>query len=347
MNTVLLIVITLAVSFAATALLGFVLIPALHRLKFGQTILTDIGPRWHARKQGTPTMGGLMFIIGILLSAFVSLLICRMTGTPAFNEITAVATSERAKLYAGLLLALCLGLVGFADDYIKVKQQRNLGLTEVQKTVPQLLVIVAYLTTLQLSGSRSMLIPLFGRVSLDSVPGMIFFYVFGACVIYGAVNAVNFTDGIDGLCGSVTVPVGVAFAVMAYLQKNTSVSILGAALAGACAGYLVWNRYPAKVMMGDTGSMFLGGIIVALAYALDCPLILLPVGIVYVIEALSDIIQIGAIKVFHRKVFRMAPVHHHLEMKGWSEKKIVFVFTLISLLGCLNGVLLMQLTLTQ
>ena len=347
MNTVYLILISLAVSFVATALLGFVLIPALHRLKFGQTILTDIGPRWHACKQGTPTMGGLMFIIGIILSVLVSLLVCKLTGTPMFNEMTAVATSEQAKLWAGLLLALCLGLVGFADDYIKVKQQRNLGLTEVQKTVPQLLVIVAYLTTLQLSGSRSMLIPLYGRISLDSVPGMIFFYVFGACVIYGAVNAVNFTDGLDGLCGSVTVPVGVAFAVMAYLQKNTSVSVLGAALAGACAGYLVWNRYPAKVMMGDTGSMFLGGIIVALAYALDCPLILLPVGIVYVIEALSDLIQIGAIKVFHRKVFLMAPIHHHLEMKGWSEKKIVFVFTLISLLGCLNGVLLMQLTLTQ
>ena len=347
MNTVYLILISLAVSFVATALLGFVLIPALHRLKFGQTILTDIGPRWHARKQGTPTMGGLMFIIGIILSVLVSLLVCKLTGTPMFNEMTAVATSEQAKLWAGLLLALCLGLVGFADDYIKVKQQRNLGLTEVQKTVPQLLVIVAYLTTLQLSGSRSMLIPLYGRISLDSVPGMIFFYVFGACVIYGAVNAVNFTDGLDGLCGSVTVPVGVAFAVMAYLQKNTSVSVLGAALAGACAGYLVWNRYPAKVMMGDTGSMSLGGIIVALAYALDCPLILLPVGIVYVIEAMSDLIQIGAIKVFHRKVFLMAPIHHHLEMKGWSEKKIVFVFTLISLLGCLNGVLLMQLTLTQ
>lgn len=347
MNTVILILISLAVSFVATALLGFVLIPALHRLKFGQTILTDIGPRWHARKQGTPTMGGLMFIIGIILSVLVSLLVCKLTKTPMFNEMTAVATSEQAKLWAGLLLALCLGLVGFADDFIKVKQQRNLGLTEVQKTVPQLLVIVAYLTTLQLSGSRSMLIPLYGRVSLDSVPGMIFFYVFGACVVYGAVNAVNFTDGIDGLCGSVTVPVGVAFAVMAYLQKNTSVSILGAALAGACAGYLVWNRYPAKVMMGDTGSMFLGGLVVALAYALDCPLILLPVGIVYVIEALSDLIQIGAIKVFHRKVFLMAPIHHHLEMKGWSEKKIVFVFTLISLLGCINGVLLMHLTMTQ
>ena len=347
MNTVILILISLAVSFVATVLLGFVLIPALHRLKFGQTILTDIGPRWHARKQGTPTMGGLMFIIGILLAVGVSLLVCKLTGMPAFSEVTAVASNEKAKLFGGLLLAVCLGLVGFADDFIKVKQQRNLGLTEVQKTVPQLLVIVAYLTTLQLSGSRSMLVPLYERVDLSSVPGTIFFYVFGACVIYGAVNAVNFTDGIDGLCGSVTVPVGVAFAVIAYLQKNTSVSFLGAALAGACAGYLVWNRYPAKVMMGDTGSMFLGGIIVALAYALDCPLILLPIGIVYVIEALSDIIQIGAIKVFHRKVFQMAPIHHHLEMKGWSEKKIVFVFTLISLLGCVNGVLLMQLTIPQ
>ena len=345
MNTITLLLISLAVSFVVTALLGFVLIPALHKLKFGQTILTDIGPRWHARKQGTPTMGGLMFIIGIICAVAAALLCALFTKTPVFSEMTASATTERTKLYAGLLLAVCLGLVGFADDYIKVRQQRNLGLTEVQKTVPQLLVIVAYLTTLQLSGSRSMLIPLYGRVSLDSVPGMIFFYVFGAMVIYGAVNAVNFTDGIDGLCGSVTVPVGVAFAVMAYLQKNTSVSLLGAALAGACAGYLVWNRFPAKVMMGDTGSMFLGGLVVALAYALDCPIILLPVGIVYVIEALSDIFQIIALRVFHRKLFLMAPVHHHLEMKGWTEKKIVFVFTLISLLGCLNGVILMQLTL--
>lgn len=344
MNTVFLILISLAVSFVVTALLGFVLIPALHKLKFGQTILTDIGPRWHARKQGTPTMGGLMFIIGILVACGVCLLVCRLTGTPAFNAVTALGTKEMTKLWSGLLLALLLGLVGFADDYIKVKQQRNLGLTEVQKTVPQLLVIVAYLTTLQLSGSRSMLIPLVGRIDLDSVPGLIFFYVFGACVIYGTVNAVNFTDGIDGLCGNVTVPVGAAFAVMGYLVKNTSVSFLGAALAGACAGYLIWNRFPAKVMMGDTGSMFLGGLIAALAFALDCPIILLPVGIVYVIEALSDIIQILAVRLFHRQVFLMAPIHHHFEMKGWSEKKIVFVFTLISLLGCVNGVILMQLT---
>lgn len=334
MNTYIAILISAVVAFGATALLGFVLIPALHKLKFGQNILTDIGPRWHAKKQGTPTMGGWMFIIGSLLAIFCALLFCKLTKTAVFSETAAIATAERAKLYAGLLLALCLGLVGFADDYIKVAKKRNLGLTEMQKTVPQAMVIVAYLTTLMLSGNKSMLIPLFGRISLDSVPGMIFYYIFGIAVIYGTVNAVNFTDGIDGLCGSVTVPVGVAFAVMAILAKCTSMSILGAALAGACAGYLIWNRYPAKVMMGDTGSMFLGGLVAALAYGLDCPLILLPVGIVYVAEALSDILQILAIKLAGRKIFKMAPLHHHLEMSGWSEKRIVRVLTFVSVIGC-------------
>ena len=189
-----------------------------------------------------------------------------------------------------------------------------------------------------------MIFPLVGRISLDSVPGMIFFYVFGACVIYGAVNAVNFTDGLDGLCAGVTLPVGVAFAVMAAIYQMTSISILGAALAGGCAGYLVWNHYPAKVMMGDTGSMFLGGLIVALAYAINCPLILLPVGIIYVIEALSDVIQIGSIKIRHKKVFKMAPIHHHFEMCGWNEKKIDTVFSIISVCGCAVGVLLIYFT---
>ena len=341
MNIYIAILISAGVAFGGTALLGFVLIPALHKLKFGQNILTDIGPRWHAKKQGTPTMGGLMFIIGSLLAVAAALLVCKLTGFPAFSETTAVATAERTKLYAGLLLALCLGLIGFADDYIKVAKKRNLGLTEMQKTVPQAMVIVAYLTSLMLSGNKSMLVPLFGRVSLDTVPGMIFFYIFGVMVIYGAVNAVNFTDGIDGLCGSVTVPVGVAFCVMAILVHNTSVSILGAALAGCCAGYLIWNHYPAKVMMGDTGSMFLGGIVVALAYGLDCPLILLPVGIVYVAEALSDLLQIAAIKLAGRKIFKMAPLHHHLEMSGWSEKRIVRVLTLVSVIGCTFGVVVM------
>lgn len=189
-----------------------------------------------------------------------------------------------------------------------------------------------------------MYIPFVGKIALDSVGGTIFFILFGVCVIYGAINAVNFTDGIDGLCGSVTIPVGVAFTVMAIIMDNTSVGILGAALAGGCAGYIIWNHYPAKVMMGDTGSMFLGGMIVALAYAIECPIILLPVGIVYVIEALSDVIQIGSIKIRHKKVFKMAPIHHHFEMCGWNEKKIVAVFTTVSAIGCIIGVLVMYFT---
>ena len=231
-----------------------------------------------------------------------------------------------------------------ADDYIKVVKKRNLGLTEIQKTIPQVLIIAAYLGGLIISKSTAMYVPFYGKVALDSVPGIIFFVLFGVCVIYGCINAVNFTDGVDGLCGGVTIPVGAAFAVIGILMKTTSVGILGAALCGACIGYYIWNHYPAKVMMGDTGSMFLGGIIVALAYAVECPLILLPIGIVYVIEALSDVIQIGSIKIRHKKVFKMAPIHHHFEMCGWSEKKIVRVFTLVSTIGCINGVAAMYFT---
>lgn len=345
MNKITVAIIAAVISFAVTAILGRVLIPVLHKLKFGQNILTDIGPSWHAKKQGTPTMGGLMFIIGSIFSVVITLLVCKLMSFEVFSANELFKNSEIIKLIAGFMLALCFALIGFADDYIKVVKKRNLGLTEIQKTIPQLLVIAAYLATLAISNNTAMLIPGIGKIALDSVPGYIFFFVFGACVIYGAVNAVNFTDGLDGLCASVTLPVGVAFAVMAALYELTSISIAGAALAGGCAGYLIWNHYPAKVMMGDTGSMFLGGLIVALAYAIDCPLILIFVGIVYVLEALSDVIQIGSIKLRHKKVFKMAPIHHHFEMSGWSEKKIVGVFSLVSVIGCAAAVALMYFTL--
>ncbi len=341
MNEIIAVLISLAVSFVLTAVLGYFLIPVLHKLKFGQNILVDIGPKWHAKKQGTPTMGGIMFIIGTIVAAAVALIICKVTGLEIFSELAETRYQQYTRLFAGVLMAVCFALVGFADDYIKVVKKRNLGLTEIQKTIPQVLIIGGYLASLAVCGSTRMYIPFYGIVTLDSVPGMIFFFIFGVCVIYGAINAVNFTDGIDGLCGSVTVPVGVAFTVMAFMMKNTSVGILGAALAGGCAGYLIWNHYPAKVMMGDTGSMFLGGMVVALAYAVECPLILLPVGIVYVIEALSDVIQIGSIKIRKKKVFKMAPIHHHFEMCGWNEKKIVAVFTLVSVIGCAVGIALM------
>ncbi len=344
MNSTLSLVISLVISFGVTALLGYVLIPVLHNLKFGQNILTDIGPNWHAKKQGTPTMGGIMFIIGTIFATAVTFIICKMVGLQIFAELDITRYQQYTKLFTGILMAVCFALVGFADDYIKVVKKRNLGLTEIQKTIPQVLIIAAYLAALVISESTSMYIPFYGKVSFDTVGGIIFFCIFSVCVIYGAINAVNFTDGIDGLCGTVTIPVGVAFAVIALMMKTTSVGILGAALAGGCAGYVVWNRYPAKVFMGDTGSMFLGGLVVALAYAVDCPIILLPIGIVYVIEALSDVIQIASIKIRKKKVFKMAPIHHHFEMSGWSENKIVAVFSTISLIGCIVGVAVMYFT---
>lgn len=347
MNPTITVIISLVTSFVVTALLGFVLIPFLHKLKFGQNILTDIGPAWHAKKQGTPTMGGIMFIIGIIFAVAIGLIACKIGGISAFASLEITRNQQMTRLFAGILMAIGFALVGFADDYIKVVKKRNLGLTEIQKTIPQVLIIGAYLASLVISESTSMFIPFYGKVAFDSVPGIIFFCFFGVCVTYGAINAVNFTDGIDGLCGSVTIPVGVAFAVMAALQQNTSIGILGAALAGGCAGYVVWNRYPAKVMMGDTGSMFLGGLVVAAAYALECPIILLPVGIVYVIEAVSDVIQIGSIKIRKKKVFKMAPIHHHFEMCGWNENKIVAVFTTVSTIGCAIGCVIMALTLNK
>ena len=342
MNTTIAAIIATVLSFGVTAGLGYVLIPFLHKLKFGQTILTDIGPSWHAKKQGTPTMGGIMFIIGTVFATLITLLICKLASFEVFLASYTLKTDELIKLISGIMLALSFAFVGFADDYIKVVKKRNLGLTEIQKTIPQVLIIAAYLATLGISNNTSMFIPGIGKIALDSTPGQIFFYLFGVCVIYGAVNAVNFTDGLDGLCASVTLPVGVAFAVMAAVYQLTSVSLLAAALAGGCAGYLIWNHYPAKVMMGDTGSMFLGGLIVGLAYAVDCPIILLFVGIIYVIEALSDVIQIGSIKIRHKKVFKMAPIHHHFEISGWSEKKIDTVFTIISVIGCVIGVALFK-----
>lgn len=347
MTSTIAIIISLVTAFVVTALSGFVLIPFLHKLKFGQNILTDIGPAWHAKKQGTPTMGGFMFMLGILVAILVAFLSCKLGNISVFSELDVTRNQQMTRLFAGILMALGFAMVGFADDYIKVVKKRNLGLTEIQKTIPQVLIIGGYFASLVISESTSMYIPFYGKVAFTSVAGIIFFCFFGVCVTYGAINAVNFTDGIDGLCGSVTIPVGVAFAVMAFLQQNTSIGILGAALAGGCAGYVVWNRYPAKVMMGDTGSMFLGGLVVAAAYALECPIILLPVGIVYVIEALSDVIQIGSIKIRKKKVFKMAPIHHHFEMCGWNENKIVAVFTTVSTIGCAIGVAIMALTLNK
>lgn len=333
MNGLLAISLSAVVAFGITALLGFCIIPWLHKLKFGQTIL-DEGPKWHKKKEGTPTMGGIMFIIGIFVSALIMLLVYGTTGA----DIT-LTGDVKTKLWAGLIMALLFGLVGFADDYIKVVKKRNLGLSIPQKSIAQLVIIAGYLTSLFLAMGKDpyMFIPFVGNVRLG-----FWFWILGLCVIYGSINAVNFTDGIDGLCSSVTATAAVSFIAIAVIHKCFGVGILAAALLGGCIGFFVWNKYPAKVFMGDTGSMFLGGLVVAIAYALDCPLILILTGIIYFIEGLSDVIQIGYFKLTHgKRIFRMAPIHHHFEMGGWSEKKIDTVFCIVNLLGGALGAVLM------
>lgn len=333
MNIYLALGLAVVIAFGVTALLGFVVIPWLHKLKFGQTIL-DIGPSWHKNKQGTPTMGGIMFAVGTLASVAVVLITDRIMGGDIVLGENIVRQAMYTKLFSGIVMALTLGLIGFVDDYIKVVKKRNLGLTIRQKTLMQLLVIIAYLGSLKLAGCDYMFIPFYGVT--DSLG--IFFFLFGICLIYGATNAVNFTDGIDGLCSSVTLTSAAALIVIAFMRNNLGAGIVAAALAGACAGFLVWNWNPAKVFMGDTGSMFLGGMVVALAYAVDCPLILLPVGIIYFIEGLSDVVQIGYFKLTHgKRIFKMAPIHHHFEMSGWKEKKIVTVFSFVNIIGCVIG----------
>lgn len=330
MNTVAAIIMGAAASALVTAILGFAVIPWLHKLKFGQTIL-DIGPKWHEKKQGTPTMGGIMFIAGVIVAAAVTLITDRLMGGDIVSGASLIPSEMYTKFYSGLLFALCVALIGFADDYIKVVKKRNLGLTELQKTVLQTVVILSYLLSLYLGMGKKpyMFIPFVGNIEMG-----IFFWIFGFAVIYAAINAVNFTDGIDGLCSSVTITCGVSLCAIAYMHKLFGVSLMASLLIGGCIGFLFWNHNPAKVFMGDTGSMFLGGMVVATAYALNCPIILLLSGIIYVVEGASDVIQIAYFKLTHgKRIFKMAPIHHHFEMCGWKEKKIVAVFSIVNAIG--------------
>lgn len=333
MNSTVAIILSAVLSLGITGVLGFAVIPWLRKLKFGQTILEE-GPKWHKSKQGTPTMGGVMFIIGIFVSSALFLVLNMVTGNKL--ELTG---DMNTKLWAGIIMALMFGLVGFADDYIKVVKKRNLGLSIIQKSVLQLVICGGYLASLYLAMGKDpyMYIPFIGNVGLG-----FWFWILGICVIYGAINAVNFTDGIDGLCSSVTATAAVCFVAIAVLNKCFGVGIIAAALLGGCIGFFIWNKHPAKVFMGDTGSMFLGGMVVAIAYALDCPVILLLIGFIYVIEALSDVIQIGYFKLTGgKRIFKMAPIHHHFEMSGWSEKKIDAVFCTVNLIAGIIGVVIM------
>ena len=322
--------VTLVAAFLLSSVIGVWLIPFLHKLHYGQTIL-DIGPAWHKSKQGTPTMGGIMFIIGSILACAAGW--C----TIAFSAQGLVDASSHGTFYlvGGFLMALGFGVIGFLDDYIKVVKKRNLGLKAWQKSAAQLLVAVIYLIAERIFAPNDLLwIPFAGEFSIGW-----FYYPLMLFIIIGAVNAVNLTDGVDGLAASVTMVAAMGFMLIAAIQSFTQMDLMAAALAGGCLGFLVWNFHPAKVFMGDTGSMFLGGMVVALAFGLRKQVLLLFIGIVYVVETMSDIIQIGSVKLTGKRVFKMAPIHHHFEMCGWSEVKIVVVFSAVTALGCLIAVL--------
>ena len=321
MNSILFVTVTVA-SFAITALLGRWLIPELHKLKFGQTI-REVGPKWHKNKQGTPTMGGLMFILGVAVAMMACL--------PVFYTLGVEETFlMKVKVFAGLGMAVAFGVIGFMDDYISILKKRNLGLTEKQKLVLQFAVAAAYFLSLGLAGEpTATTIPFVGQLDLGW-----FYYILAAIVLVGLVNAVNFTDGIDGLNSTVSFFVFLALSLCAGALSMTGLTALGLAAAAGCVGFLLWNWHPAKVFMGDTGSLFLGGMVGALAFGLDMPILLLPVGLVYWAEILSVVLQVTYFKSTHgKRLFKMSPIHHHFEMCGWSEVKICLVFGLVALIG--------------
>ena len=314
-------------AFIISAVVGKFLIPYLHKLNFGQTIL-DIGPSWHKEKQGTPVMGGIMFIVAITFVTLVSTIVYIFAGDELFSLSYPINVDREAiYIFAGLGLALANGIIGFIDDFTKVVKKRNLGLTAVQKLIFQFAVAGAYLAVLGFSGcGTETIIPFAGKVDLG-----FFYYIISAIVIVGIVNAVNLTDGVDGLDGSITFFVAVALMLISSTLYRLGVTAFSAAVAGGCLGFLVWNFHPAKVFMGDTGSLFLGGVVCALAFAVRMPILLLPLGIVYLCEMFSVILQVGYFKLTHgKRLFKMSPIHHHFEMSGWSEVKIVGVFSAVT-----------------
>ena len=302
---------TLIIAFLLCIFVCPVLIPFLHRLKFGQTVRDD-GPQTHLQKTGTPTMGGLAFLAAFVLSAIFM--------APTHETI------------AVILVTIGFGLIGFIDDYIKVVKKRSLGLKPMQKIIGQLIICVLFMVYLNKSGvGTEIYIPFTGGKTWDLG---ILFIPFCIIAVLATVNGINLTDGLDGLADGVTLIVCVFFTMCAYAAGNGIVTAGGAMIGGLLA-FLIFNAYPAKVFMGDTGSLALGGFIVACAFILKMPLFILIAGIIYVVETLSVAIQVTVYKKTKKRVFKMAPLHHHFELSGWSETKVVTLFYVITAIACL------------
>ncbi len=332
-------ILALVIGFCVSSAIGALLVPWLRKIKAGQSI-KEIGPTWHKSKEGTPTMGGIMFIAAAAL-------VCLSVG------LSCMAEGEMAHIYV-LVFGLVFGAIGFLDDYEKLRHHHNTGLSAKSKFLLQLvaaLVFILLMRHISILSTTHLFIPFWHKTV--QVPEWLYI-LFASFVIVGTVNAVNLTDGLDGLASGTSLPVCLFFAAITFVwgEKYLELGLFASALAGGLLGFLVYNFHPAKVFMGDTGSLFLGGAIAALAFAYDMPLILVTLGIVYIIETLSDIIQVGYFKLSHgKRVFRMAPFHHHLEMGGWTGKKwkeveifclfsgISLLFAIISFIGVFHRAL--------
>ncbi|MGN0591133.1 phospho-N-acetylmuramoyl-pentapeptide-transferase [Ruminococcus sp.] len=332
---------TALLSAVLASAIGRILIPYLKKIHFGQTIL-EIGPRWHKNKQGTPIMGGFMFIISSVITVIAGYVLYR---TQCMPDTTAVETRNgMLRLIACVAFSLLFSCIGFADDYIKAVKKQNLGLSPKQKMAAQFLLCAGFLAVLYALGDHSTELDLiFFRLDLHFLyyPVMILFMIYLS-------NAVNLTDGVDGLCGTVTAVAMLAFTTIC----SREISLYAIAIAGGCLGFLVWNLHPAKCFMGDTGSMYLGGAFVAIGLTTHKHLVMVLIGLVYVLEALSVVIQVSYFKYTAKqhykktgekgkgkRIFKMSPIHHHFEMSGFSEYKIVATFSLFGLIAGTLGVL--------
>ena len=320
MDAIWIIALPLIGSFLLSAVLLKIFIPVLRKVKLGQKIL-EIGPSWHKCKEGTPVLGGLFFILSTLVSFLVWMLVGAEKLDPAWGGIA--------------ILTLASGLTGFIDDYVKLFKKRNKGLSAKQKMALQFVTAAGFLAYRALVCAHGTAVKLYGLFGLESVDLGWFYYPIMLLVIIYVINCANLTDGIDGLAGSVSLIQCVFFiCVSTLLWENDGTLVLASALAGGLLGFLVFNFHPAKIFMGDTGSLFLGGFTVALAYTLDMEIVLLPVCLVWIIEGVSVLLQVFFFKTTGKRIFKMAPIHHHFEMCKWSEVRVVFTFSFVTALAC-------------
>ncbi|QTD42405.1 phospho-N-acetylmuramoyl-pentapeptide-transferase [Sporosarcina sp. Te-1] len=312
----------IAVTFVMTAIIGIAVIPILRKLKFGQSIREE-GPEAHQKKAGTPTMGGLIFLFSIIISMFVLSYI--------YEDVLTTQTIVLMLVLAGF------GIIGFLDDFIIVVMKRNLGLTSIQKLIGQIIIAIAAFFLLKMGPFDTTLQIPFTEIKIEMGVFYVAFLVFW---LVGFSNAVNLSDGLDGLVAGTSTIAFAAFGVLGLLYEQFDIAMFAFVVSGAMLGFLLFNMKPAKVFMGDTGSLALGGALAMLSVLVKQELLLVLIGLVYVIETLSVMIQVASFKLTGKRVFKMSPIHHHFELSGWSEWKIVVVFWGVALLSALLPVML-------